>query len=859
MRRLILLTVAVLRTATVFSQWTYSLAPYGRHLNDVVTLSPTSFTAVGGNPTNDALQSVFSPSQTFPFWNIHLDVFGDWLHCASYINSQVGFVAGDNGAMLKTTDGSLTWTTIAVPTEAADKHIRGIRFLNAQTGYAVGGAFGDEPSRIIMKTVNGGADWEVQVNGPGEGLRDVSFPNASTGIAVGDVGTVLRTTDGGANWAPVSIPSQVSERDFQSVTMLNASVGLIMGGSMDGDQMQTILRTSDGGANWTVIHDVSGYMLRGGCFASNSNAYAVGNRGTVLRSTDSGLLWDVLQIAPEVNDTNDLNAVHFLNADFGTAVGRMGKVLRFSNPDVTTSMIQTGMASELTTSSARLNATVDANGPVTTVSFEYGPTPALGFSVTSTPSFLSGYGWQSVHADLDDITTPGLNYFRAVAENSAGTVAGTVRPFYIGEPEIPNWDFELWDTVYTERPSLWTSGGNTTKVLSYDGSWANQLSTQTMEADRSEGGFVVFGIVEGGDEFMPVLPFNHRPDSIVAHLNYDIVPNDTALLLLILTKEGQTMAFDVHRFTGGTGGEFIRYGFPIGYLGEETPDSMLIGIVNTNALSDTAFDGSVLRVDNVHFPGLDYELPNGDFEQWEWRAREYAVGWRSSEDHRTDSTLMVYKSIDSQSGLYAMRLANEMPNNWRGSVNLRTQQQSSQLYGPSFPVSQRYTQFNGYMKRDLQNDDTLRITVALFQNGEAICHRTANLTESNTEYEPFIIPLEYQTPGSVPDSAHIEFGFTDTLARGSVVLIDNLGFDGFRGAIPDLVVSREDPVKEEGVRIIAYPNPVRGLLNVTFSRPAETSLEIVLMDMRGTTVLREHLPQGTLSTTIDAGRSGQLG
>jgi len=53
-------------------------------------------------------------------------------------------------------------------------------------------------SGSILKTTDGGADWAVQASGMGNGLHSVDFPSGpSSGYAVGDDGTVLVTTDGG--------------------------------------------------------------------------------------------------------------------------------------------------------------------------------------------------------------------------------------------------------------------------------------------------------------------------------------------------------------------------------------------------------------------------------------------------------------------------------------------------------------------------------------------------------------------------------------------------------------------------------------------------------------------------------------
>ena len=80
--------------------------------------------------------------------------------------------------------------------------------INASTGWAVG-EFG-----TILKTTNGGTNWTILSSGTTTDLNSVYFINANTGTAVGLMGTVLRTTNGGINWTAQFLPT---ERDLHSV------------------------------------------------------------------------------------------------------------------------------------------------------------------------------------------------------------------------------------------------------------------------------------------------------------------------------------------------------------------------------------------------------------------------------------------------------------------------------------------------------------------------------------------------------------------------------------------------------------------------------------------------------------------
>jgi photosystem II stability/assembly factor-like uncharacterized protein len=106
-------------------------------------------------------------------------------------------------------------------------------------------------------------------------LTDVSFTDANNGTAVGLVGTILRTTDGGNHWVPQS--SGTSNGLF-GVSFTDANHGMICGG------FGIILRTTDGGEDWVpettpaVDYDLSRISCTGA-----RNGTAVGYGGSIFR------------------------------------------------------------------------------------------------------------------------------------------------------------------------------------------------------------------------------------------------------------------------------------------------------------------------------------------------------------------------------------------------------------------------------------------------------------------------------------------------------------------------------------------------------------------------------------------------
>ncbi len=88
-------------------------------------------------------------------------------------------------------------------------------------------------------------------------LRDVVFTSETSGIAVGDLGTVLRTVDGGRTWKPIFISNDCS---LQSISFSDPTRGWIAGGyclPIVGHHRGVLLQTTNGGDSWSELNSTS--------------------------------------------------------------------------------------------------------------------------------------------------------------------------------------------------------------------------------------------------------------------------------------------------------------------------------------------------------------------------------------------------------------------------------------------------------------------------------------------------------------------------------------------------------------------------------------------------------------------------
>jgi len=122
---------------------------------------------------------------------------------------------------------------------------------------------------------------------------------------------------------------------------------------------------------------------------------------------------------------------HFrINANNGTGGTILGSDMSFSTLPcgVAVPSLTTAAATAQAMTSVTLNGNVSANGAVTTVSFDYGPTSAYG-STLSVATLVANASNSPIAASLAGLTCNSTYHFRITANNSAGTTLGNDMSF----------------------------------------------------------------------------------------------------------------------------------------------------------------------------------------------------------------------------------------------------------------------------------------------------------------------------------------------------------------------------------------------------------------------------------------------
>jgi photosystem II stability/assembly factor-like uncharacterized protein len=243
---------------------------------------------------------------------------GSQLNDLSFIDSDIGWAVGDAGTILKTTNGGESWIRQISDTKA---NLNGVSFTDEYNGTAVGYIYywwDGISEAVIIRTIDGGSTWITQYKFWGDiNFYSVFFVDVDNGWVVGNAGTILRTTDGGINWEPQISGTQY---DLNAIYFTDINNGTAVG-------YNKILRTSDGGDTWITQYSSIYISCSGVYFSDINNGWVVGNsfsNGIILNTTNGGNNWET-QTLP---NNHQLREVSFFDELNGIAVGNNGIIYK---------------------------------------------------------------------------------------------------------------------------------------------------------------------------------------------------------------------------------------------------------------------------------------------------------------------------------------------------------------------------------------------------------------------------------------------------------------------------------------------------------------------------------------------------
>jgi photosystem II stability/assembly factor-like uncharacterized protein len=282
-----------------------------------------------------------------------------YLYDLEFVSVDTGWVVGQGGIILKTTDSGINWIQ---QNSNTTKDLYSVSFIDDQNGW-IGGLDG-----VLLKTSDSGINWQAgSIYLYIDNIYGLLFVNDSIACAAidavntiqGHYGQIMRSTDIGNFWETVYEIDGTSFFDFSSVQnnvwsvgasitasstnygetwhflysptphwlfgvyFVNDSTGWAVGGGTD---TELILKSIDGGVSWQIQKLSYEYKtLYGICFTDSKNGWTVGAEGNILKTINGGEIW----IQYESPTSSYLRKIQFPAKKVGFCVGANGTILKY--------------------------------------------------------------------------------------------------------------------------------------------------------------------------------------------------------------------------------------------------------------------------------------------------------------------------------------------------------------------------------------------------------------------------------------------------------------------------------------------------------------------------------------------------
>jgi len=217
-----------------------------------------------------------------------------------------------DGQIWKSTDGAVTWSSVASPISTG--FYTDIEFSSLTVGYMTSWYSGH-----LIKTTDGGLNWSILLdNSSTPSINDsysVRFPTPDTGVLTSS-DNIYKTTDAGTNWSSIFPTNGNSTFRPNGTFSLDQNHYIVVG--MDegtSSSKEKIYQTTDGGNNWAIFNSNSPNL--NDVYCTSTTCFAVGENGTILSSDNTLSIMDFNQgkenISLYPNPSNNLVNINTQN------------------------------------------------------------------------------------------------------------------------------------------------------------------------------------------------------------------------------------------------------------------------------------------------------------------------------------------------------------------------------------------------------------------------------------------------------------------------------------------------------------------------------------------------------------------
>lgn len=214
-----------------------------------------------------------------------------------------GFAAGSLNCGLVTNDGGRSWVGIDV----APQQVQSLAWVHAANATDLYAARGN-----LFASADGGQNWtRLSDFGPGGSFFDIHFHDATNLVAIRSA-QILVSTNGGIDWQ-IAHPGEF-EVNFNELHFPNPQLGYATGGAVrDWGEIGTVLRSDDGGNNWRHLAFDHGKITAADFVDADHAVVATQSQG-LFTTTDGGYSWQPIANVPRGDYVTDLahrDAMHW--------------------------------------------------------------------------------------------------------------------------------------------------------------------------------------------------------------------------------------------------------------------------------------------------------------------------------------------------------------------------------------------------------------------------------------------------------------------------------------------------------------------------------------------------------------------
>ena len=303
----------ILKTTNGGAVWSIKTSPMSNTLYSVSVKSADDIFI--GTSSSSATQILSRSTDYGTTWqDVTPAGYASSVYAIQFIDNLNGFAGGSSGKVLQTTDGGATFTEII---DFGSGSNYSLYFSDVNTGYIPSG--GD-----VYITTDAGATWNPSTAFD-QTLRGIA-PSASGLVAVGNYGTSLLSTDNGATWETKF--EYVTQELIRKIYFVDSNTGYAPSGSTSAaDSLGFILKTTDGGQNWAMMPYNFKFSIYTLAMPSSTVWYAGTGNNKIFKTTDAGDTWTE-QTEPISGTTHDFYEIGFADVDNGYAVGQSGNIIK---------------------------------------------------------------------------------------------------------------------------------------------------------------------------------------------------------------------------------------------------------------------------------------------------------------------------------------------------------------------------------------------------------------------------------------------------------------------------------------------------------------------------------------------------